>query len=176
MKAANMINERAIATITTLMQSLPVFMGETDTLRYIRQAEALPGIATFMVPDATKNISLVKFHRDLLKRDFPAFETQYRAQYTQFTGKFLMIFDLQWVDWTTMEREMMILFLEMVESLKDFRPTHILGVAILLPAEYEWLSTFFQQIMGDMSNDTDRLITSSIEQVELYCQSMTEKK
>ena len=69
----------------------------------------------------------------------------------------------------------MIRFLEMVESLRDFRPTHILGVAILLPAEYEWLSTFFQQIMGDLSNDTDRLITSSIEQTEIYCQSLLEK-
>jgi hypothetical protein len=170
-----MINERAISTITTLMQSLPIFMGETDTLRYIRSADALPGIATFMIPDPLRNVSLVKFHRDILIRDFGPFEEQYRAQYTQFRGKFVMIFDLQWVDWTTMERDFVIRFLEMVESLKEFRPTHILGVAILLPAEYEWLSTFFQQIMGDLSNDTDRLITSSIEQTELYCQSLLEK-
>ena len=171
-----MINERAISTITSLMQSLPVFMGETDTLKFIRRADALPGMATFLVPDETRNISLVKFHRDLLIRDFAPFEAQYRAQYTSFRGKFVMIFDLQWVDWTTMERDVMIRFLEMVESLKEFRPTHILGVAILLPAEYEWLSTFFQQIMGDLSNDTDRLIPSSIEHTEAYCQALLAKQ
>lgn len=89
-----MINERAINTITTLMQSLPVFMGETDTLRYIRGADALPGMATFLIPDPSRNISLVKFHRDLLIRDFGPFEELYRAQYTKFRGKFVMIFDL----------------------------------------------------------------------------------
>jgi hypothetical protein len=76
------------------MQSLPVFMGETETLRYIRSADALSGMATFLVPDPSQNISLVKFHRDLLLKDFADFEAQYRAQYTKFSGKFVMIFDL----------------------------------------------------------------------------------
>lgn len=75
-----------------------------------------------------------------------------------------------------MHEQVMVRFLDMVESLKDMRPTHILGVAILLPQEYEWLSAFFQQIMGEMSNDTDRLITSSIEQTDAYCQQLLASK
>jgi hypothetical protein len=164
-----MVNDSVVATISTLLRNVPVMMGETETLRFIRQSDALPGIASFIRPDPTRNISLVKFHRDLQAKDFASFEATYRSQYTQFTGKFVMIFDLQWVDWTTMEKDVMIRFLDMVDSLKDFRPTHILGVAILLPAEYEWLSAFFQQIMSEMSNDTDRIITSRIDQVDEYC-------
>jgi len=51
-------------------------------------------MASFLRPDPDRNISLIKFHRDLHVSDFAAFEATYRDQYTYFHGKFLMIFDL----------------------------------------------------------------------------------
>lgn len=89
-----MVNERVVATISQLLRNVPLMMGETETLRFIRAADALPGMASFMVPDPTKNISLVKFHRDLKIDDFDEFERAYRGQYTCFQGKFILIFDL----------------------------------------------------------------------------------
>jgi hypothetical protein len=47
-----------------------------------------------------------------------------------------------------------------------------LGVCILLPAEYEQLAFFFQSIMNDLSNETDKIITSSLEAVEEYVEKM----
>jgi hypothetical protein len=56
----------------------------------------------------------------------------------------------------------------MVESLKDFRHSHLHGICLLLPTEYEQLTIFFQQILNDLSNDTTRLITSNIEKAEEF--------
>jgi hypothetical protein len=171
---ANMsiVNPLVIRTIKLMLQNIPTMLGESATLKSIRAANTLPGLASFSVPDCERNISLVKFHRDLAFESFPEFEVQYRAQYTKFTGRFLMIFDLQWVDWSTMSEETMLAFLNMVDSLKLYRASHVLGVCILLPQEYEQLAFFFQQLMNDLSTDTDRLITSSFASVEEYVDKM----
>jgi len=66
----------------------------------------------------------------------------------------------------------MVNFVRLTDSLKDKRPTHILGVCFLLPSEYEALSLFFNQIMNEMSNDTDRIVTSSYDDVDAYCNKM----
>jgi hypothetical protein len=168
----SIVNPLVITTIKMMLQNIPVMLGESATLKSIRAANTLPGLASFSTPDPDRNISLVKFHRDLKYDEFASFEHEYRNQYTKFSGKFLMIFDLQWVDWSTMTEETMLAFLNMVDSLKLFRATHVLGVCILLPQEYEQLAFFFQQLMNDLSTDTDRLITSSFAKVEEYVEKM----
>lgn len=60
----------------------------------------------------------------------------------------------------------------MVESLKEYRTTHLHGICLLLPTEYEQLTVFFQQILSDLSNDTTRLITSNIEKAEEFIQML----
>lgn len=77
-----------------MMNTIPHLMGESETLRSIRSSQSLPGMASFLRPDPDRNISLIKFHRDLHDSDFAAFEATYRDQYMSFHGKFLMIFDL----------------------------------------------------------------------------------
>jgi hypothetical protein len=64
----------------------------------------------------------------------------------------------------------------MVESLKEYRTTHLHGICLLLPVEYEQLTVFFQQILSDLSNDTTRLITSSIERAETFVYSLLTPK
>lgn len=90
----SIVNPNVIATIQLMLRNIPVMMGESRTLQAIRSSETLPGLASFSRPDPSRNLSLVKFHRDLVDRDFESFQKEYRAQYTAFRGKFLMIFDL----------------------------------------------------------------------------------
>lgn len=138
-----MLDPRVVESISMMMRNIPVMLGETETLRAVRGAPPAPGMATISKPYADRNISLIKFHRDLRFEDFAAFQVEYKRQYQSFRGKFIMIFDLQWVDWTTLETRTMEAFLQMVESMRDYRPTHILGICLLLPREYDWLIITF---------------------------------
>ncbi len=77
-----------------MINSIPAMMGSSSTLQRIRDAECLPGMATFVKPDPAHNLSLIRFHRDFVFADFASFEANYRAQYSSFQGKFVMLFDL----------------------------------------------------------------------------------